>query len=187
MEPISSHPRLPQNDHLVQERWYPLRYISNIEIGGNMKKILTCALLCAILVSGCGAVTPYPTATPTFLPTVTVTPSATGSPISSPPTVIPIAFPSPFPNPPTIVPTITNFLLEQQQTGNLRDRISIEEFLITRPNSYDIGWKNVEITLLKYGIQDPYNFQQNYGRERISMELNGRSVGCFSDASNRSF
>jgi len=46
-----------------------------------MKKILTCALLCMVLLSGCGAVTPYPTATPTFLPTATVVPSATPSPL----------------------------------------------------------------------------------------------------------
>jgi hypothetical protein len=58
-----------------------LRYNPNIASGGNMKRTLTIALLCAVLLCGCGAVTPFPTATPTFLPTVTVIPSAIPSPL----------------------------------------------------------------------------------------------------------
>lgn len=57
-----------------------------------MKKSLACALLCAVLLSGCGAVMSYPTATPNFLPTVAVTPSATPSPL-------PTATITPMPNP----------------------------------------------------------------------------------------
>ncbi|MFZ5858124.1 MAG: hypothetical protein ACOYZ6_14945 [Chloroflexota bacterium] len=57
-----------------------------MKIGGKMKKYLAITLFCAILVSSCGAVTPYSTVTKTLLATNTLTavPTITAKPSTTP-------------------------------------------------------------------------------------------------------